>query len=72
MTQEIKVVYKNSDKSVVDLINLAGGLDTSAMIEPVLEANGSKVAPQVLTFADDVTLTNDMVTVSASGVASKV
>tara|TARA_R110000744_G_C19263643_1_gene551645 strand:- start:272 stop:490 length:219 start_codon:yes stop_codon:yes gene_type:complete len=72
MTQEIKVVYKDSDKSVVDFINLAGGLDTSVTIEPVLEANGSKVAPQVLTFADDVTLTNDMVTVSASGVASKV
>ena len=72
MTQEIKVVYKDSDKSVVDFINLAGGLDTSAMIEPVLEANGSKVASQVLTFADDITLTNDMVTVSASGVASKV
>ena len=72
MTQEIKVVYKDSDKSIVDLINLAGGLDTSVLIEPVLEAKGSKVASQVLTFADDVTLTNDMVTVSASGVASKV
>ena len=72
MAQEIKVVYKESDKSVVDFINIAGGLDTSAMIEPVLEADGMKVASQVLSFDDSITITNNKLTVNAEGVASKV
>lgn len=72
MAQEIKVVYKESDKSVVDFINIAGGLDTSVVIEPVLEADGKKVASQVLSFDDSITITNDKLTVNAEGVASKV
>ncbi len=72
MAQEIKVVYKNSDKSVVDFINIEGGLDTSVLIEPVLEADGKKVASQVLSFNDDVIITNDMITVSSEGIATKV
>jgi hypothetical protein len=72
MAQEIKVVYENSDKSVVDFINIEGGLDTSVLIEPVLEADGKKVASQVLSFNDDVIITNDMLTVSSEGIATKV
>lgn len=72
MAQEIKVVYKESDKSVVDFINITGGLDTSVVIEPILEADGKKVASQVLSFDDSITITNDKLTVSAEGVASKV
>ncbi len=71
MAQNIKVVYKNSDKSVVDFINITEGLDTSVTIEPVLEADGMKVASQVLSFDDSVTIDKSMMTVDSSGVASK-
>ena len=72
MAQEIKVVYKNTDKSVVDFINTTGGLDTSVEIEPTLAKNGMSVASEILSFADDITITNDMFSVSSSGVATKV
>lgn len=72
MAQQIKVIYKDSDKSVVDFINIEGGLDTTVVIEPTLSSNGMSVASEILSFADDINLTNDMVAVSSSGVATKV
>tara|TARA_Y100000004_G_C8830114_1_gene375765 strand:- start:136 stop:348 length:213 start_codon:yes stop_codon:yes gene_type:complete len=70
MTQEVKVAYKDSDKSVVGFIGAE--VDTSIEIEPTLAKDGKKVASEVLSFADDVNITKAMVTVSSSGVASKV
>ena len=70
MSQEIRVVYKDSDKSIVGFIGAE--IDQSVEIEPTLAKDGKKVAKKVLSFANDVTLTNAMVAVSASGVASKV
>lgn len=70
MTQEVRVVYKDSDKSIVGFIGAE--IDQSVEIEPTLAKDGKKVASQVLSFADDVNITKAMVTVSSSGVASKV
>ena len=70
MAQEVRVVYKDSDKSVVGFIGAE--IDQSVEIEPTLAKDGKKVAKKKLSFADSVTITKDMVTVSGSGVASKV
>jgi|TARA_R100001015_G_C4599100_1_gene154166 hypothetical protein len=69
MAQEIRVVYKDSDKTVVDFIDAAITYENE--IKPVLEADGFKVAPEVLSFDDGVTINNSMMTVNSSGVASK-
>ena len=69
MAQQIRVVYKDSDKTVVDFIDAVIAYENET--KPVLEADGFKVAPEVLSFDDGVTITNDKLKVSAGGVASK-
>ena len=46
-------------------------LDTSVEIEPTMQENGISVAPQVLSFDDDVNITYDLISVDENGVASK-
>ena len=70
MAQEIKVAYRDSDKSIRGIIGAE--LDTTVEIEPILALDGVLVAAQILSFDDDVTVTNDMVTVSSEGIATKV
>ena len=70
MAQEIKVAYRDSDKSIRGIIGAE--LDTAVEIEPTLALDGVLVADQILSFDDDVTVTNDMVTVSSEGIATKV
>tara|TARA_R110002096_G_scaffold132733_1_gene283105 strand:- start:25 stop:237 length:213 start_codon:yes stop_codon:yes gene_type:complete len=69
MAQEIKVAYNDGDKAVVGIIGAE--IDTSVEIEPALAKKGVSVASEILSFEDDVTITNDMVNVSADGVATK-
>jgi len=68
MAQEIRVVYKDSDKTVVGFIDAVITYENE--IKPVLEADGFKVAPKVLSFDDGVEITNDKLKVSAKGVAT--
>lgn len=69
MTQQIRVVYKESNKKVVGFIDAV--ITYKNVIEPILEADGMKVASQVLSFDDSVTIDKSMMTVDSSGVASK-
>jgi len=69
MAQEIKVLYLDSDKSVAGFVGAE--LDTSVEIEPTMQENGISVAPQVLSFDDDVNITYDLISVDENGVASK-
>lgn len=70
MTQEIRVVYRDSDKTVVDFIGAEITYENE--IQPTLEKDGVKVAPEILSFEDDITITNDLLFVNSEGVASKV
>ena len=69
MTQQIRVVYKESNKKVVGFIDAV--ITYKNVIEPILEADGMKVASKVLSFDDSVTIDKSMMTVDSSGVASK-
>jgi hypothetical protein len=69
MAQEIRVVYKDSDKSVVGFID--ANITYENEIQPTLEKDGVKVASEVISFADDVVITNDLLSVNSEGVASK-
>ena len=69
MSQEIKVLYADEDKSVKGFVGAE--LDTSVEIEPTMAANGISVASQILSFDDDVNITNDLLVVDENGVASK-
>ncbi len=69
MTQEIKALYSDSDKSVVGFVGAE--LDTSLEIEPTMAENGISVASQVLSFDDDIEITLDLISVDENGVASK-
>ena len=69
MAQEVKVLYRDSDKSVVGTVGAE--LDTSVEIEPTMAENGISVASQILSFDDDVTISYDLMSVDENGVASK-
>ena len=69
MPHQIRVVYKESNKKVVGFIDAV--ITYKNVIEPILEADGMKVASQVLSFDDSVTIDKSMMTVDSSGVASK-
>ena len=69
MTQEIRVVYRDSDKTVVDFIDAEITYENE--IQPTLEEDGVKVASEVISFADDIVITNDLLSVDSEGVASK-
>lgn len=70
MTQQIRVVYKESNKKVVGFIDAV--ITYKNVIEPTLEADGFKVASEILSFDDNEKITNDKLQVNAKGVASKV
>ena len=61
MTQEIRVVYKDSDKSVVGFIGAE--ITYENKIQPALEKDGVKVASEVISFADDIVITNNLLSV---------
>jgi hypothetical protein len=67
--QEIKVLYLDSDKSVVGTVGAE--LDTSVEIEPTMAKSGISVASQVLSFDEDIEITLDLISVDENGVASK-
>ena len=69
MAQEIREVYKDGDKSVVGFID--ANITYENEIQPTLEKDGVKVASEVISFADDVVITNDLLSVNSEGVASK-
>ena len=69
MSQEIKVLYADEDKSVKGFVGAE--LDTSVEIEPTMAENGISVASQILSFDDDVNITNDLLVVDENGVARK-
>ena len=69
MTQEIRVVYKDSDKSVVGFIGAE--ITYENKIQPALEKDGVKVASEVISFADDIVITNNLLSVNSEGIASK-
>jgi len=69
MTQEIRVVYRDNDKTVIDFIDAEITYENE--IQPTLEKDGVKVAPEILSFEDDITITNDLLFVNSEGVASK-
>ena len=69
MAQEIKVLYEDEDKSVKGFV--AADIDTSIEIEPTMAKSGISVASQILSFDDDVNITNDLLVVDENGVASK-
>ena len=68
MTQELKVVYKDSDKSIIGFL----GADLNAEEHEAMSTEGIKVSSEVLSFDDDVIVMPEMAQVSADGVASKV
>tara|TARA_X000000950_G_scaffold282142_1_gene380285 strand:- start:34 stop:255 length:222 start_codon:yes stop_codon:yes gene_type:complete len=68
MAQEIRVVYKDSDKSVVGFID--SEITYENEIQPTLEKDGLKVATEILSFEDDVVIINDLLFVNSEGVAS--
>tara|TARA_B110000285_G_scaffold98677_1_gene112519 strand:- start:224 stop:430 length:207 start_codon:yes stop_codon:yes gene_type:complete len=68
MTQELRVVYKDSDKSIVGF--LGADLDYEDHESRCLD--GVKVASQILEFPDDVIVMPDMITVNSYGVPQKV
>ena len=68
MTQELRVVYKDSDKSIIGLL----GADLDHEDQESRAVDGVKVAPQILEFPDDVIVMPEMVSITSDGVATKV
>jgi|TARA_B110000908_G_scaffold966_1_gene1191 hypothetical protein len=68
MTQELRVVYKDSDKSIIGLL----GADLDHGDHESRSVDGVKVAPQILEFPDDVIVMPEMVSITSDGVATKV
>jgi|TARA_E500000318_G_scaffold1571_2_gene2040 hypothetical protein len=68
MAQQIRVIYKDSDKSVIGFIESI--ITYEDEIQPAIEKDGMKVAPEILSFEDDVVITNDLLSVNSEGVAS--
>lgn len=68
MTQELRVVYKDSDKSIVGFL----GADLDYEDHESRCLNGVKVASQILEFPDDVIVMPDMVSITSDGIATKV
>lgn len=68
MTQEIRVVYKDSDKSIVGFIG--SEITYENEMQPTLAKDGVKIAPEILSFEDDVVITKSLLFVNSEGVAS--
>lgn len=68
MTQELRVVYKDSDKSIIGFL----GADLNHEDHESRCLDGVKVAPQILEFPDDVIVMPEMVSITSDGVANKV
>lgn len=68
MTQEIRVAYKNIDKSVVGFIDAE--ITYEEEIKPTLEKDGIFITEETLIFEDGVEITNDMLEVSSEGIPS--
>ena len=68
MAQELKVVYKDSDKSIIGFL----GADLDAEEHEAISAEGVKVSSEILSFDDNIIVIPEMAQVNAEGVASKV
>ena len=68
MTQQLRVVYKDSDKSIIGFL----GADLNAEEHEAISSEGIKVSSEVLSFDDDEIVMPEMAQVSAEGIASKV
>lgn len=68
MTQELRVVYNDSDKSIVGFLSA----DLDYEDHESRSVDGVKVALQILEFPDDVIVMPEMVSINSDGIATKV
>jgi|TARA_B110000879_G_C10881472_1_gene396968 hypothetical protein len=69
MAQEIRVAYKDADKNIQGFIGAE--IVYEVIIGPALAEDGVLIAPNILSFDDDYTITNADLLVDSNGVASK-
>ena len=67
MAQELKVVYKDSDKSIIGFL----AADLNAENHEAISSEGVKVSSEILSFDDSIIVMPEMAQVNAEGVASK-
>jgi hypothetical protein len=67
MAQEIRVAYRDADKSIQGFIGAK--IEYEVIIGPKLAEDGVLIAPNILSFNDDYTITNADLSVNSSGVA---
>lgn len=67
MAQELRVVYKDSDKSIIGFL----GADLDYEDHEARSPEGIKVASEILQFPDEDIVYPEMVTVSSEGIATK-
>lgn len=68
MTQEIRIVYKDTDKSVVGFIDAE--ITYEEEIKPTLEKDGVFITEETLIFEDGIEITNNMLEVNSEGIPS--